>query len=96
MTSAVPSPVADVAPGYCSIHPNQRLVSHRRAGIRWYGHEDPETVCPMPHDELGDRDRCRYCGGPLAAPGTPTWQLSPRRAFCTPNHRLRAFREAKR
>jgi hypothetical protein len=105
MTSTAPSPAGDdvdvVRPGYCSVHPNQRLVSHRQAGIQWWGSDDPKTVCVMPHDELGAhelgaRERCRYCGGPLVEPGTPSWQVSPRRAFCSPNHRLRAFRGSKR
>jgi hypothetical protein len=89
------SPIAlTVRPGYCADHPNQRLVTHRSFGIRRYG-AVVETVCPHPDHELEDRERCRWCGGPLIAPGTPPWQVSDRRVYCTDNHRLQAFRARK-
>ena len=89
MTSEAPPAVK---PGYCSDHTNQRLVSHRAAGLRRYS-ADTETICPSTDHDDNDRERCRYCGGRLIPDGTPRWQVSDRREFCIPNHRLRAFRE---
>lgn len=78
------------APGYCSDHPTQRLVSHRAAGLRSYGTRT-EVVCPDPSHGYTDRERCRWCGGPLVDPAE-IHRRSPRRAYCSANHRLRAFR----
>lgn len=82
-------------PGRCGEHPNQRLVTHQRAGFRRYG-ADVEVVCPDPAHGDNGRERCRWCGGPLVEPGTPRWTVSDRREYCTPNHRLRAFRSRPR
>src|SRR5258708_5170167 len=83
-----------VTPGYCADPPNQRLVSHRAAGLRAYGTRI-EVVCPNRDDHtLNDCERCRWCGGPLVLPTERRSSVSPRRAYCSPNHRLRAFREA--
>jgi hypothetical protein len=81
-------------PGYCADHPNQRLVTHRAAGIQWW-HAPVETICPSPDHSLDERERCRYCGGRLYPAGTPLWSMSVRRTFCSDADRLRAFR-AKR
>lgn len=89
------------APGYCSIHPNEQLVTAKVAGLRtyWYGYGPaPAVVCPAASHNDADRERCRWCGGPLfpeLVAGTRAhWQLSSRRLFCSPNHRLKAFRSA--
>ena len=89
-----PDPIVIVSPGTCSIH-GLELVTHRRAGFRWWG-EDPETVCPDPEHTDADRERCRWCGGQLVPAGTPHWQVSSRRAYCLPLHRLQAFRARAR
>ena len=81
-------------PGYCAVH-GLELVNHRRAGYRWWG-RDPETVCPDPEHTDGDRERCRWCGGQLIPPGMPHWQVSTRREYCLPLHRLQAFRARAR
>ncbi len=83
---------ATVSPGYCSQHPELELVTHKRAGLRWYSHDDPATVCPSSDHDQRDQDRCRWCGETVADPDRPTWARSARRAYCTPHHRLLAFR----
>lgn len=88
------SVAAWVAPGYCADHPNQRLVTHRAAGLRSYGTRN-EVVCPDPAHGYTDRERCRWCGGPLVDPAETT-RRSPRRAYCSPLHRLHAFRSKQR
>ena len=96
------TPVADVAaveptplvePGRCAIHGDE-LLTHKRAGYRHYG-APVAVVCPNPEHTDNDRERCRYCGGPLVPPGTPRWTVSERRQFCSPADRLRYFRWAK-
>lgn len=99
--AATSETVDDVAasfqPGHCSAHPNMELVTHRRAGIRWHGYwEDPATACTSPDHDQTDQDRCRWCGGPVADPSKPLWSRSSRRTYCTPHHRLLAFRAARR
>jgi hypothetical protein len=98
VTAALPEPVAGdagVTPGYCSDHPNQRLVTHRAARLRAYG-VTVATICPsLDHDFL-DRERCRWCGHELVGPTEPRSSVSPRRAYCTPLHRLQAFRAARK
>jgi hypothetical protein len=79
-------------PGHCSEHPALELVTHHQAGLRWYGFEDPQTVCPSSDHGQRDQDRCRWCGETVADPDRPTWSRSPRRAYCKPHHRLLAFR----
>lgn len=79
-----------VSPGTCSVH-GLELVTHRRAGYRRYGAEIA-VVCPDPEHQDADRDRCRWCGGPLVPPGVPRWSVSDRRTFCSSNHRLKAHR----
>jgi len=81
-------------PGYCADHPTQRLITHRAAGLRWYG-EDPATVCQGDHP-ADEADRCLWCGGPLYTDPTPYWRRRTRRAFCSSADRLRAHRAAKR
>jgi hypothetical protein len=90
-TQAAPS----VSPGRCSDHPTTDLITHAEAGIRWYG-RTIAVVCPDPHHRPGAPERCRWCGGPLVPPGTPAWQVSDRREYCSSNHRLRAFRARAR
>lgn len=89
--------VAPVRPGYCAEHPAQALVTHHQANERRWG-EDPATVCVMciADQNHSSRERCRWCGGPLVPPGTRPWFVSERRAYCTPGHRLRAFRARQR
>lgn len=84
-----------VRPGYCSDHPNQRLVSHRAARLIWHG-PPIEIVCPDPIHEVNTRERCRWCGGELLRPDEIRWRISEKRAYCSSNHRLRAFRAAGR
>jgi len=88
-------------PGWCSEHPGHELMTHRAAdgnrGRYYYGLEDKATVCQHPDHRVNgrdqhDRERCRWCGGPLIPPGTQPWHVSPRRAYCKPNHRLLAYR----
>lgn len=81
-------------PGYCSDHPNVKLVTHRAAGERAYYSEDPVTICLQ--CPTGDRERCGWCGGRLYPPGIPTWQVSQRRTYCKPLDRLHAFRARAR
>lgn len=83
----------DVIPGRCAIHGDE-LLTHKRAGYRHYG-APVAVVCPNPEHTDNDRERCRYCGGPLVPAGTPRWTVSERRQFCTPADRLRYFRWAK-
>jgi len=82
-------------PGRCRDHPTIDLVTHAAAGLRWYGPANA-IVCPDPHHRPGPPERCRWCGGPLVAPGTPTWETNERREYCTSNHRLQAFRARAR
>lgn len=93
-TQAV-APAPAHRPGYCALHPNQALVTHRAANVRRWG-EDPKTICVMclADDRVGER--CRQCGGPLFHPETRPWQVSNRRAFCSPACRLHHYRAAKR
>lgn len=89
--------VAAFQPGTCGVH-GLELVTPKAAGYRnrsWY-QPDPATVCPDPEHTDNDRDRCRWCGGPLVAPGQPRWNTSERREYCIPNHRLKAFRARER
>lgn len=85
-------------PGYCSIHPNQRLVSRRAAGIRVYGWTaGPDVVCVMCQGTAEDpleAFRCRWCGGRLYEPSTRTWGQNERREFCGHRCRQRANRAA--
>lgn len=92
---ATPDEDAVSVPGRCGEHPNQRLVTRERAGFRRYG-SDVAVVCPDPAHDDNDRERCRWCGGLLVEPATPRWTVSERREYCTPNHRLRAFRARPR
>lgn len=96
--TVAPDPAATVSPGYCSLHPNQRLASHHAVGLRWYGADDPAVCCAMPDQDHpdGSRERCRWCGGPLIPPGVPRWQRSDRIEYCKPSDRLRAFRARAR
>lgn len=82
-------------PGYCSEHSNQRLVSHKAAGLRSYG-VTVATICPNTDHDFLDRERCRWCGGQLVAPSEPRSRVSLHRAYCTSLHRLQAFRAARR
>lgn len=77
-------------PGYCSDHPNQVLVTHRRARVRWPYLEDPAVVCPADGHSIVDCERCRWCGGRLA--DELGRMPSPRTAYCGSLHRLHAFR----
>jgi hypothetical protein len=86
---------APVTPGYCADHPNQRLVTHRAAGLRAYG-TTVATICPNADHDYVDRERCRWCGGPLVSPIERRSAVSPHRAYCSPLHRLRAFRSARK
>lgn len=85
------APPSAPRPGHCTLHPAQALVSHRAANLRRWG-EDPRTICVMclADDRVGER--CTWCGGPLFPPETRPWQVSDRRAFCSPLHRLQAHR----
>lgn len=103
MTAGVGLPAAlagtePIRPGHCSDHPNQPLVTHRQAGQRYWGVHDPAVVCVMciADGNLDGRLRCVWCGGRLVPPGTPSWSLSERRAYCSPLHRLQAFRARQR
>lgn len=94
MTLDQPAAVSEdpgVTPGYCSIHTNQRLVTHRAAGLRAYG-TTVATVCPDPSHGYLDRERCRWCGGPLIQPTERRSSVSPRREYCSALHRLHAHR----
>lgn len=85
---------ASHVPGTCSVH-GQELVDERRLGIRGYGPQRPVS-CPDPsHTDL-DRDRCRWCGGPLIPPGVSRWHVSSSKLYCTDADRLRAFRANRR
>jgi len=88
--------VADehVMPGRCSVH-GEELLTHKRAGYRFYG-TPIATVCPNPEHTDADRERCRFCGGPLIEPGTPRWSTSDRRQFCSSADRLRHHRAKAR
>ncbi len=58
-------------PGYCSEHPNQRLVTHRRAGVSWWyrnPRSDLAIVCPSRDHTPSDRERCAWCGLSLDRP----------------------------
>lgn len=75
-------------PGFCSDHPNQRLVTHRRARVGWWhdrtDRNDPPTVCPMDGHTPYDRERCGWCGRSLdeAADEGALSYVSPKRAYC--------------
>lgn len=87
-TSAPP-----VSPGYCSDHPDELLVTHKRARMRWpyWSVPDPATCCPHPDHAPHERERCRFCG--IALTGRRGYP-SPRRSFCSDKHRVYAFRAA--
>lgn len=75
--------VVDHVPGHCSEHPNQRLVTHRRAGVRWFFHNprtDLPTVCPSTDHTPYDRERCAWCGQSLDV--DLSGRFSPKRAYC--------------
>ena len=95
MTETIAAAAAAVSPGHCSDHPGLELVTHKAAGIAWYG-QPIAVVCPDLHHRPGPCERCRWCGGPLVPPGTPRWQTSERREYCSSNHRLQAFRARAR
>jgi len=84
-----------VSPGYCADHPTQQLMTPKQAGLRtysWNGRTDPAVVCPAKDHDDYTRDRCRWCGGLLDPERRPYWRRSSKLTYCTPNHRLRAFR----
>jgi len=70
-------------PGYCSEHPNHRLVTHRRAGVTWW-YRTPRTdlavVCPSRDHSPYDRERCLWCGLSLDEEGRG--RFHPKRAYC--------------
>lgn len=78
-------PAAHV-PGYCRDHPNVRLVTHRRAGVRWWyslPRADPPTVCTSPDHDPYTRERCGWCGLSLdGQDGDTAARFSPKRAYC--------------
>jgi hypothetical protein len=89
--TVAPDPERGVSPGTCSEH-GRELVDHRSAGLRWFAFEDPATVCPAAdHPEL-ERERCRWCGGPLFDLTLARWRQSDRRTYCKPLCRLHAHR----
>jgi hypothetical protein len=98
MTADVVETVVDppaLQPGTCSAH-GLELITHEAAGFRRYYYGDPPAiVCPDPDHTDADRERCRWCGGPLIPPGVPRWSVSERRQYCSANHRLKAFRAAR-
>ena len=94
------TPLPDQAdPGRCNVH-GERLITHKRAGLRWYGDQQPAVVCPVDHGEdPTDRERCTYCGGRLIPVDWPRWRTTDRRAFCSDlcrNYNHRRARRVKR
>ena len=90
-----PAALNPYGPGACAVH-GYELVDHRHARIRW-PYLDVRTVCPATSGHtLDDRDRCRWCGGPLYPIGSDWRASSPRRAFCSSRCRVRAHRAGRR